>query len=438
MLQRLVSALEQQQLKMAAAKGGLACPQCGESPAMPPTKPEAILTCEACGHFGSASEWVPANLSAPASRAGVPPAGTRIQRETLGTTVVWDIPPSGKSGGLIAFGWVWTTFIAFFTSLVLYSFLFGTPGKDNGPLGFLFLIPFWAVGLGMLHIGYRMKNARHKVVIGDGKVTLTREWRGKVKKKSLPLAELETIHQTVFYSKNYTPVYGIELKGRRGKLRFGSSLEETDKAWLVAEFKAAAWPAKATLTNPPPVEPVSISQGTQPFSVLIPRSDSLLGFGLTMALIGAAFICIGIFVLDDMNMKGSSSGLFERIFDGIFTVLTGGFRALWCVMSSVFFLIGVGMLARHFHQRETEQRLEGTRENLILRKMRKGLTLKEQTFARASFLDIRATQNGNVNNQPRMKVELLADGRSTIISRWMKPGDAEALVESVKAAMRGS
>jgi hypothetical protein len=412
MLQRLVSALEQQQLKMAAAKGTLACPQCGESPAMPPTKPEAILTCEACGHFGSASEWVPANLSAPASRAGVPPGGTRIQRETLGATVVWDIPPSGKSGGLIAFGWVWTTFIAFFTSLVLYSFLFGTPGKDNGPLGFLFLIPFWVVGLGMLHIGYRMKNARHKVVIGDGKVTLTREWRGKVKKKSLPLAELETIHQTVFYSKNYTPVYGIELKCRRGKLRFGSSLKETDKAWLVAEFKAAVWPeAGAEAPAEGTTSPARPSSSPN-FAIPLPNSRVALGIGIFFSFAGIASLAAFI-VLKDSFFKMLPAG-----------ILYAG--------ASLELLIGLAILIPYFRNRGIARSLDGTPSHLVLRKFRKGLTLSEETFPRDSFLDVRTRQTGHVNNEPRFTVELLAGGRATVLARWLKPAEAETLVETVK------
>jgi hypothetical protein len=415
MLKGLANTLERQSLKSALAKGVLACPQCGAPFAGHPTDPAEVLTCGSCRHFGSAAEWATKNLSpGRIGRAGSPPAGTRIQRETIGSATVWDIPPSGKSGGLVGFGWVWTTFIAVFTSFVLYGLLFGTPSKNNGPFAelfvFLFLIPFWAVGIGLLYAGYRMKNARHRVVIDGDKVTLTREWRGNAKKSSLPLAGLKTIEQTVFYSKNYTPVYGIELKGKDGKLRFGSSLEEAEKAWLVAEFKEAVWPAPKRETPDGKASAEPIRQ--ESFSILLPRSNMLAG-SVIATLMGTAFVGFAVFVIKA---------------DLVIRTIFGGMGAL----VSLFSLAGI---VSHFRNRDTEQRLEGTRTHLILRKTRKGLTLSEQTFPRESFLDIRATQTGHVNHQPRFKIELLAGGRSTALAKWLKPEDADAFIHAVKQAM---
>jgi uncharacterized membrane protein len=411
MFKGLVSTLERQNLKAAVAKGSLACPQCGAPFAGRPTEPSEVITCGSCQHFGSTSEWVARSLSpgAKRGRAGSPPPNTRIQREAIGSTVVWDVPPSGKSGGLVVFGWIWTTFIAVLTSLVLYGLLFGTPG-DGWPV-ILFLIPFWSVGIGLLYVGYRMKNARHKIVIGDGTVTIAREWRGKMKKKSLPLAGLEAIHQTVFYSKNYTPVYGIELKGKDGKLRFGSSLEEAEKAWLVAEFKEAVWPSRKaeTVETKAPAEPTR----QESFSLLLPRTNMLMTSVPAVA-VGAIFVAVAFFVIKD---------------DFVFRAFFGG-------MGVLVGLIGLGGLVSYFRNRDTEQRLEGTRTHLFLRKSRKGLTLSEQTFPRESFRDIRAIQSGHVNHQPRFKVELLAGGRALPLAQWLKPEDAEAFVEAVKQAMR--
>lgn len=46
-----------------------------------------------------------------------------------------------------------------------------------------------------------------------------------------------TVETKVFYTINYNPVRGIEIKGTQGKFRFGSGLHDSEKAWLVADLK---------------------------------------------------------------------------------------------------------------------------------------------------------------------------------------------------------
>ena len=91
--------------------------------------------------------------------------------------------------------------------------------------------------------------ARHRVSVGGGRLTLRREMLGRVSEKSLSCAGITTLEQREFYKQNDQPVYGIEIKGAEGKIRFGTKLEEAEKAWLVVELTEAALPNR--LPMPP-------------------------------------------------------------------------------------------------------------------------------------------------------------------------------------------
>lgn len=441
MFKKIVSGLEQAHLKSLAAKGGLACPACGTATHQLPTEMDAVVTCRSCGHFGSASEWARGNTDGNrVGRAGQPPMNTRIVRETAGSFTTWHIPPSGNGGGLVGFGWIWTTFIAIFT-LAMTTPLWLTKvapdakihvknasGASGMLAGLAFLSIFWAVGLGMLYFGYRMKNAKHRVTIGHGAVTLLREWRGKRKEKSLPLADVQSISQVVFYSRNYQPVHGVELKGNSGKLRFGSSLTPEEKAWLVADFKAAVWPEKTT-NRPGADNQISNSSRAQAvFSTVLPTSAGAgLVFGILFALMGAGFVCVGLFVLPSHH--GSSSG------PDLFKAAGIGFKGIWTAMSSVFFLIGCGVAFASFRKLGTETRIEGTTRHIAVRKVKKGLTLEEKLFDRAQVRDIRASETGQMNGKPMKKIELIVGEKAERIALWVDGDKADAVVDEVRRAL---
>lgn len=441
MFKKIVTGLEKAHLNNLASKGGLACPACGTLATQLPTEMDTVITCRSCAHFGSASEWARGNTDGNrVGRAGQPPANTRIVCERAGSFTTWHIPPSGNAGGLVGFGWVWTSFIALFT-LAMSSPLWirlivptakvtvskgaGTWAAAGG--GALFISLFWAVGLGMLYFGYRMKNAKHRVTIGNGAVTLLREWRGKRKEKSLPLANLQSISQVVIYTKNYQPVYGVELKGKSGKLRFGSGLTPEEKAWLVADFKAAVWPEKATGPRTEASRPVGTSQSKSVFSVALPGSGAGVFAGILFAVMAAVFIGLGLFVIP--NHHGSSSG------PGIFKMLDVGFRTIWLTMSSLFFLIGLGVTIASLRKLGTETRIEGTTRHIAVRTMKKGIVLKEQLFDRAQVRDIRASETGQTNGKPMKKLELIVGDKAERIAWWMDGEKADAVVDEVRAAL---
>ena len=93
--------------RITRAKGGLACPKCGNK--QPMTRTSEVAVCETCGYRASVTEWSlrggAANDDERSADPDTPPPGTRIVRKTIGTdTIAWEVPPSGKSGGLLVFG----------------------------------------------------------------------------------------------------------------------------------------------------------------------------------------------------------------------------------------------------------------------------------------------------------------------------------------------
>jgi hypothetical protein len=415
MFPKVVSLLEKTQTKAVVGGKGFVCPKCGAARHGSPADADAILDC-ACGYFGSLVEWTASAASGVrVGRAGSPPPGTRITRSDYGRVHAWEIPPSGKSGGLLVFGWIWTIFIALFYIVPLVALLQGAGEGFHSILSLLlFTLPFWAVGIGILYAGYRAKNAKHRVEIGDGVVSLTRDWRGKRKTKSLPLGDVRSIGQVVFYSKNYTPVRGVEIKGATGKLRFGSTLSDEEKAWLVADFQQAVWPDKASAV---------VAEGSRQtirvnaFSVALPQTNNLWGllFVLGMCI---AFMVIGLKVILREAMAGP--------------VL---FRTVWLVMDGLFFLLCLSGIISALRSLGVETRLDGDTRHLTLRKVKKGLTLKETVFERSEFHDIRASAFGSSNGREMKRIELLIGEKAHRLASWMDGAKADEFVAEVRRAI---
>lgn len=102
-----------------------------------------------------------------------PPAGSKVSRVELGPGVVaWEVPPTGKSGGLLIFATMWLLLIGLFTAVAAVP-AFGEVGSSKWLL-FLFLVPFWVVGIGMLYGGLRAKYAQHFIAVDADTVKMSR------------------------------------------------------------------------------------------------------------------------------------------------------------------------------------------------------------------------------------------------------------------------
>ena len=154
----------------AALKRGLACPACGARAEGDGMQPSQVIRCAHCGTSASLTEWIVKPGLTVAADPDRPPAGTKITRDGGPSgEVVWSIPASGRSGGLMFFGIFWCAITGLVSSGFLAAFLQGqmkdTPGLAR--LGMMaFFLLFWAVGIGMLYAALRNKYARHRLVAG--------------------------------------------------------------------------------------------------------------------------------------------------------------------------------------------------------------------------------------------------------------------------------
>ena len=78
------------------------------------------------------------------------------------------------------------------------------------------------------------------VVIGDGRLSVSRILFGLRISKSCALLDVESIKQGVAYKRNYQPVYGIQVIYKpSGKMIFGSNLRNDEREWLIGEMNSA-------------------------------------------------------------------------------------------------------------------------------------------------------------------------------------------------------
>ena len=433
MFSKLLKLIETANFKAAVKRGDLACPGCGAKPTAIPVASKDVIPCPHCATKASAFEWSAA--AKPGGRAGnpdQPPANTKITRLTDPSgSVVWNIPASGKSGGLLIFGILWCSITAPLSGV----FLFGEGGYKSND-GFLAQLPiilffgvFWVVGLGFLYAGCRNKYAKHRLTANRHTISLRREFFGGVRDKSLLAERITSIAAVELYQQNYAPVHGIEIEGSQGKLRFGSALTDDEKAWLVADLRLVVLGTRASTAALP-----RDSARQSFFSFPLPKSsNNLWGLAIMLMLMGAGFVCVGIFVIDPpTGLPENHPPAFFRIIDGFFT---RGFRIIWTLMSAAMATAGIALAVWLNKTRNCETRIEGTESEIAIRTSRHGLVLKERVFPRAAVTDIRAVVCGSSNSRTMKQMELIVGDTAEPVSRWTDGEKADELVNQVRSAL---
>jgi hypothetical protein len=428
----------------AAAKGGrLRCPKCNAKPQAVPSDWNQTITCGKCGTTASPTEWSGSfNSGILEANADEPPQGTKIGREvaTSGTTQ-WKIPASGKSGGLMFFAILWCTI----TGAVSSAFLFGMltekelddAASDRWWL-VLFFALFWAIGIGMFYGALRNKFARHRISIDQSSLTLHRELFGKTTDKSLPLESIKSIAQAEFYQKNYEPVFGIEIRGNRGKLRFGSILSSEEKAWLVADIKRAVF---GEPQNSPPQPAHSINSagpGSSYFSIVVPQSSKhLWALAIMLMLMGIGFVVVGIIFLGNSGFGSSPKNepLIFKLIGKFFGVVDHTFRFIWLSMSTAMAGGGIYLTYRLMCGQGKESRIEGNSSEIAIRTYKHTLMIKERVFPRESVTDIRSSVSGSSNGRSMKRVELIVGNKAEKVASWIEGEKADVLLGEVRHAM---
>lgn len=395
------------------------------------TKDEsAPVQCEACGYRASLTEWAIRGTPANSAEADVaspdpdrPPSGTRITRRAVGAGgVAWEIPPSGRSGGLMVFSVLWLGFVTLWTGVALAATVGGAanPGTDSGPTWLfpLFSLPFWAVGIGMLYGALRGKYARHLVVIDGAEVVLVRSMFQRAKRKALSRAAVEEIAKREFYRQNYRPVHGVEVRGSAGKLRFGTTLTEEEKDWLVADMRRVFGPvgtaaeALGTGSADGSIHPAVAHGGpAEVFSVEFPpvKAAGAIAGNLVGAVVIGVFLAVGIFGMKD----------------------AGFFRWIWLGMSSLFGAVLLISFVNSLRSLGVVIRVSGDRGEIVVQRRKGYRVITEERMARAG-VEVRMYETGSINQTRMAAVELVGGERVLKLARWYPAAQAEPVVGQLR------
>jgi hypothetical protein len=436
MFRKLVESVEKASVKSGLKDGKLFCPDCGAKAGRLPAEWDRVMECSSCGAKASLPEWV-AKDGTYHGRADLPPAATRIRKEGDGIGgTIWHIPAGGKYVFFLFFAALWLGITVLVSGGFFIAILSG--GEIEGNMPVWVLIPFsgifYAVGFGVLYAGLRQKYMRHRLTVSGGGVAFQSEMFGRKKEKSLPSGTVKSIAQKEFFQQNYTPVYGIEIKGTGGKLRFGSTLTEDEKAWLVADLKDSVFVReKAELKMS--VAGHAGRTKKEVFSVAIPEPQKF-GWvaGLFLAVMGVSFACVGIFVIDGEPLpeKGESG---EYGFDLVFSLFNNGFRGIWLLMSSIFAGIGISFSIASLRGIGQDRRIEGNSAEISIRTYKHGLVVKDKSFPRSTVADIRTSSTGSSNGTQLKRIELIIGDKAERITSWTEGDAADALVAELREAM---
>jgi uncharacterized membrane protein/ribosomal protein L37AE/L43A len=436
-LESIATKAEQSALQHTWSKGLMRCPHCEKPPTQAPKDTNTIYRCTSCGFEAFPDAWTPA---ADGIRKGKPdeiPANTRIRREKYGPRdCIWHIPASGKFGFFFYFGLIWTTF----TAIMAGFFVFASE-KENGPdqawFLVLFFAVFFAVGIGCLYVAVRNKYALHRITVSRDRVAFRRELLGKVTEKSLLTSEVTVVEQNVFYQQNYQPVYGIEIQGNRRKIRFGTTLDEAEKAWLVADLQRCIFGTDAIesfvefTAFPSPQNSAINAQDS--FDFLLPAPvRGLWILGLAFAVLGlGGLIFAGYQMQNFFSFGAKDEPWFARVFDLIFSA----FSIIPLIVGVAFTVVGAIVFMKSRPNGDRQMRIEGEATQVFLRSYQRGVIVKEQAFSRTAIKGVIASRSGHMNNQEIKQIALIIDNKRIVLTRATAGSVADAWVEEVNRSL---
>jgi len=174
--------------------------------------------------------------------------------ESSDDRLVLFIPGGGKrSGGLGFFALVWNGFMTLFTALMVGALLNpGAQPQQKAPpaMAFLFISVFWLAGLVIAYAWLRMKYLRTFLLLDRERIVLQEILFGRRKLKETTLTPESRAELVESYQQNNVSVYRIEVVGSNGTARFGTSLSDPEKDWVVDrvnEFLGVSIPADTAL-----------------------------------------------------------------------------------------------------------------------------------------------------------------------------------------------
>lgn len=365
--------------KIRKNKSPLPCPQCQGVVQLPHRLNEALwdmlVTCPHCGHITPLMEFATDQNKTPEEKlaegriAPTPPVATRITVEDTGSSRIWTLPAKGGCNFLLGFGTLWFLFSSAFMVAILFS------TAVNGSLlgAILFIGVFVLIGLGLIYGGLSQNYAHHVLTVDAVELVHERRMLGRVKRKTLPRDDISSVELVVFYSENYKPVHGIEIKAGSRKIRFGSALTPEEKAWLCEELRNAFSLRHRSAT--PPAETIGTWRDTSPVLGTAPNSRIQVEHrgggcvilvapgksGKLVLIVGSIFVAVATF----MVIMGSRMWL--PVSEGApwpFWMLVNSFCLFWCGGVSMFGFMGLAAMVAGWRMNHTHFQITATPEAL--------------------------------------------------------------------------
>jgi len=313
------------------------------------------------------------------------------------------------------------------------SALLTCPRNFFDKLLYPFFAIFWEVGIGLLYAAVRNKYASHRISVTRALVTLRREMFGKAKDKSMVTSQVTSVAQVDFYQQNYKPIHGVEIRGQAGKLRFGSTLQDEENAWLVADIKRAVFGEShaGAMAAASPEKIAAQRQASFSFP-LPPAPKGHWIMGLSFMLMGLGGIAMGFFGGPDFSSSGKGDvDRISQVCDAVFSL----FNLIPIIVGFVFTGIGLLIVRSSWPGRQREVRLEGDETQVALRTYQHGRVIKEQSFSRSSVSGVRATNTGHVNGKPMKRINLIVDGKAKRVTWWTEGDTADVWAGDVNRAL---
>ncbi len=214
----------------------LACPACGMD-----VRGEAVnimldtACCPRCGETFVPSAVLHAEGPGPADHPAEPPPGLDVIRSPDGGIQV-TVPRTGftsQGAGMVLFAVLWNLFSwAMFGGFVLSA-------RSDMPAFVLPLVSlFPLIGIVLIIIVLWMMFGTTTVDLSWQGLTVTRRLFGWERRIEATLAQIEGFGQEVVYAQDDKPVLGVAVHIGKRQRKFGTSLTETAREWLVDELNA--------------------------------------------------------------------------------------------------------------------------------------------------------------------------------------------------------
>lgn len=170
---------------------------------------------------------------AAASTPALPGSRVEVVENTGGRLVLF-IPGGGPNATSVGcFAFLWNGVV-----LAVTGGFAAAAMQLNGPpwFAFLFLSPFWAVGLGMAYWAIKLRHERTMLLVEPARAVIQRTLFNRVRTDETELAEGSSAGLVEAYRQNDDPVFAIHIRGAGRTLKFGTTLSDGEKDWIVGRI----------------------------------------------------------------------------------------------------------------------------------------------------------------------------------------------------------